>query len=117
AAGFEPGDGMHECDLGGVASAVEHPLAEERAPQRHAIESTHQRVAVIDLDAVAMAALVESAIKLADALVDPGAGPAWLRLRAAVEHAVEVAVDGHRETVCAHEAGEPLPDEQCVQGT
>src|SRR5262249_11670729 len=53
-----------------------------------------------------MAALVELAIEQANALVDPGAGAAGAGLGAALEHRVEVAVDGDGETVGAHGAGE-----------
>ena len=48
---------MHQRDLGGVARAVEHALAEEGAAERDAVEPADQLVAVIDLDGVAMAAL------------------------------------------------------------
>src|SRR5437899_5616437 len=88
-AGPEARDEMHQRDLRGVARAVEHALAEESAAERDAVETADERVAVIDLDAVAMAAVVELAIEHADARVDPGARTPGLRFRAAVEHGVE----------------------------
>ena len=72
---------------------MEHALAEERAAEAHAVEPADQLAVLVGLDAVAMADVVELAIERADARVDPGAGAAGLRLGAAVEHALEVAVD------------------------
>src|SRR5262249_58751686 len=57
-------------------------------------------------EAVAMAALVELAIQHADARIDPGARAAGAGSGAALEHRVEVAIDGDRETVGAHGARE-----------
>src|SRR6476469_7146335 len=68
----QPRDQMHQRDLRGVARGVKHALAEEGAPQAHAVEAADEVVALPGLDAVAMAELVEPAIEVADALVDPG---------------------------------------------
>ena len=43
AAGPQPRDQMHERDLGRIARAVEHALAEEGAAERDAVEAAHQR--------------------------------------------------------------------------
>ena len=67
AAGPQPRHQMHQRDLGGVARAMEHALAEERAAERDAVEPADQRIAVIDLDGVAMAVLEELAVEPADA--------------------------------------------------
>ena len=107
AAGFEPRDQVHQRDLRSVARAVEHALAEEGAAERDAVEPADQIVAVIDLDAVAMAVRVERAVDAADAAVDPGAGAAGLGLGAAVDHRLEVAVDADREGRGAHGARQP----------
>ena len=64
AAGLQPRDEMHERDLGGVARAVEHALAEEGAAEADAVEPADQRVAVVDLDRVAMADVEQVAIEL-----------------------------------------------------
>ena len=97
---------MHERDLGSVARAVEHAFAEERAAERDAVKAADEGFALVDFEAVAMAALVELAIEHADARIDPGARAAGAGLGAALEHRVEVAVDGDGETVGAHGAGE-----------
>ena len=55
AAGLQPRHQMHQRDLRGVARAVKHALAEKRAAERDAVEAADQALAVIDLDAVAMA--------------------------------------------------------------
>src|SRR3954462_10373795 len=99
AAGPQTRDQVDEGDLGGVARAVEHALAEEGAAERDAVEPADQRVAVVDLNAMAMAALVELAVEHANAGVDPGTLAPGLRLGAAIQHAVEVAVDHHGEAV------------------
>ncbi len=80
-AGLEPRHQMHERDLGGVADGVEHALAEKGAAETDAIEAADQLLAVIDFDGVAVAALVELAIEIADTDVDPGprCGPARAR--------------------------------------
>ena len=76
AAGLEARHQMHQRDLRGVARAVEHALAEEGAAERDAVKPADQLALEIDLDAVAVPALVQLAIEAADALVDPGARPA-----------------------------------------
>src|SRR5262249_12341806 len=105
-AGLEAGDEGHERDLGSVALAGEHALAEGRAAERDVVSTADKGFALVDFEAVAMAALVELAIERADARVDPGARAAGAGLGAALEHRVEVAVDGDGETVGAHGADE-----------
>ncbi len=99
AAGAQAGHEMHQRDFRGVTRAMEHALAEESAAERDTVKSSHQIVVEINLDAVAMPALIQLAIERADALVDPGARPSRLRLCAAVDHPVEIAVDGNFELV------------------
>src|SRR3954469_24246662 len=106
-AGLEPGHEMHERNLGRVACAVEHALAEERAAKWHAVKTPDEGVALVDFQTVAMAAIVQLAIEDADARIDPGARAVGLRLRAALEHGVEVPVHGDGEAVGAHRADEP----------
>src|SRR5438445_8879807 len=97
---------MHQRDLGSVALAVEHALAEIGPPERNPVEAADQAIAVVDFDTVAMAALVELAIERADSVIDPGARPIGQRLGTAVDHPVEIAVDGDDEPVGTHGAGE-----------
>src|SRR5436190_2507847 len=106
-AGLEARHEVHQCDLGGIARAVEHALAEERAAERNAVEPADELLALVDLETMAMAPFVELAIEHADAPVDPSARAPEARLRAALEHRVEIAVDGDGETVGAHGAGKP----------
>ena len=114
-ADLEPGHEMHERDLGRVARAMEHALAEERPPERDPVEPADQRVALVDFEAVAMAALVELAIEHADARIDPRARPAVASLRATFQHAVEVAVDGDGEAVGTHRSGEPRGNMKAIE--
>src|SRR5262249_12241930 len=65
AAAAQPRHQMHERHLGGVARAMEHAFAKERAAEAHPVEPTNEALILIDLDAVAMAALVELAIERA----------------------------------------------------
>src|SRR6478752_8214680 len=106
---------MHQRHLGGVARAVEHALAKERAPKAHAIEAAGQLAVLVSLDAVTMPDAVELAIERADAPVDPGPGPARLRRGAAVQHPLEVAVNGDLEAVRPHSPGEPRRNMERLQ--
>ena len=73
AAGAQPRDQMHQRDFRGVARAMKHTLAEKRAAERDAVKSADQLVAVIDFDAVAMAVVIQAAVALAEAGMEPGA--------------------------------------------
>ena len=115
AAGTQPRHQMHQRHLRGVARAVEHALAEECPAQAHAVEAPGQDAVLVGFDAVAMPNVIELLIERADARVDPGARPARLRLGAAIEHALEVAVDRDAEAVRAHGAGEPGGDVEGFQ--
>ena len=55
AAGLQARHQMHQRNLGSIAGAVEHALAEKGAAERDAIKPADQIVAVIDLDGVAVA--------------------------------------------------------------
>src|SRR5262249_5715000 len=111
----QPRDQMHERHFRRIARAMEHALAEEGASKRHAVKAADQRIAVIDLDAVAMSAVVKLVIEHTDASVDPGAGASRLRLRAAIEHAIEVAIDRDGVAVRAHGAGEPRRHVEAIE--
>src|SRR6516162_7414784 len=106
---------MHERDLGGIARAMEHALAEKRAPQRDPIESADQHRALVNLEAVAVPPLVELAVKCADARVDPGARASRPGLRTSVKHAVEVAVDCYAKAIRSHRANKPGRDMEAVE--
>src|SRR5207342_3017468 len=69
----------------------------------------------IDLDAVAMTAVVELAVEMADARIDPGALTALLRLGAAVDHGIEIMIDGDGEVVRPHGTGQPRRDVKPVE--
>src|SRR5258708_6489586 len=86
-------------------SAVGHARAEERATERDAVKAPDEGFAVVDFEAVAMTSIVQLAIEHADARVDPRARAAGAGLGAALEHRVEVAVDGDGEAVRAPGAG------------
>src|SRR5208282_4305672 len=111
----EPRRQMDEGDLGGVAGAVEHALAEKSASEADAVEAADQRAAFVNLNRVAISALVEPAVEVTDASVDPGAGAPGHRLRAAVEYGIEIAVDGDRETIGTHRACEAVRHVEPIQ--
>src|ERR1700680_1529782 len=96
-AGFEPRHQMHQRYLGRVAGAVKHALAEKRASEADTVKAADQLPAVIDLDGMTIAALVEFSIQVTNAGVDPGPAASRHRLRAAVDDGVEIAVDRHGE--------------------
>ena len=72
AARDQPRHQMHQRHLRGVAHAMEHALAEEGAAETDTIKPADEVAVLPDLDAVAMAELVQAEIEVADALVDPG---------------------------------------------
>src|ERR1700720_1530910 len=86
---FEPSDEMDQRDLGRVARAVEHALAEESAAKGHAVESADEIVPLVDFEAVAMPPLVELAIERADSCVDPVTRSARPGVGASLEHRIE----------------------------
>src|SRR5450631_1246667 len=94
---------------------MEHALAEEGAAQAHPVKTADQIVALIDLDAVGVATLVELVVERADPAVDPGARPARLRAGTAREHTLEVAVDRYREMFGTHGASEPRRNMEPVE--
>src|SRR5580700_4790466 len=92
-AGFEPRHQMHQRNLGRVAGAVKHAFAEKGASETDTVKAADQVLAVIHLDRMTVAALVELSIQVVNAGVDPGPAATRHRLRAAVDNGVEIAVD------------------------
>src|SRR5262249_35219931 len=84
-AGPQPRGKVDERDLGCIARAVKHALAEERATKRDAVEPADQCAALVHFETVTMATLVELAVEDADAAVNPGARPSRTWLGAAFE--------------------------------
>src|SRR5262249_9720094 len=115
AAGAQTRDQVDEGDLGRVAHAVEHALAEEGAAERDAVEPTDQSIVFEDLNAVAVAAAGKLTIKDAEPRSDPRTLTPGLRLGAAVQHAVEVAVDGHGKAVRSHRARQPSGQVKAIE--
>src|SRR3569623_3153127 len=107
---------MDQRHFGRVTAAVEHALAEERAPERYAIKPTCEVVAVPRLDAVAMADLVQCAVELADAMVDPCVFAPGLGCRALADDALESRVDRDAVAIRAHGAREAGGDVAAVEG-
>src|SRR5689334_15447573 len=60
---------MHQRHFRSVADAVKHALAEKGAAETDAIEPAGEIAVLPDLDAVAMAELVQAEIEVADALL------------------------------------------------
>src|SRR5690349_7487042 len=106
---------MHERHFRRVARGVKHAFTEECPRQGDAVKPADERIAVIDFDAMAVAALMQLAVEVPDARVDPGAAAAGVRRRTAGDHRIEVAVDGYRETVRPHRAREPRGEVETVQ--
>src|SRR5438128_12608668 len=94
---------------------MKHALAEEGAPEADTIESAGEVAVLPDLDAVAMAELVQTEIEVADALVDPGIVAPFLRRGTASDHGLEGGVCRDRESIGAHGAGEPRGDAKAVE--
>ena len=115
AARDQPRHQMHQRHLRGVAGAMKHALAEERAAEADAVQAADQIVILPDLDAVAMPELVQPDIEIADALVDPGVVAAGLRRGTAGDHRLEGGVDGDGEGVGAHRARQARGDAKAVE--
>src|SRR5690606_8698971 len=93
AAMAQAGDEMDEGDLGGIACAMKHALAEERAAERHAVEAADQLSVLPHLDVMAVAEVEELPVERPDAPVDPGALAAWRRRGTARDDRFEISVD------------------------
>src|SRR5947208_15173781 len=107
---------MHKGDLGSIPRPMEHALAEERAPLRNTVKPAHQVVAFVNLETMAVTPLVKLVIEHADAGIDPGAGPSGLSRGTALEHSVEVPIDGDTEAIGAHRAREPTWHVEALEG-
>src|SRR5260221_11897282 len=107
---------MHKRDLRSIPHPMEHALAEEGAPERNPVKTAHQVFTFVNLDTMAVAPLVEFAVEHADAGIDPGARPTGLWLGTALEHCVEIPIDGDGETVGAHRACEPAGHVEAIEG-
>ena len=110
AAGLQARDKVHQRDLRSVAGTVEHALTEEHPAQRDAVKAADQRVAVINFDAVAVAALMQGLIERPDPLIDPGSSPSHPWLGAAGNHGIEIMIDPHGEGRGPHGTGETRRD-------
>mgnify|MGYP003605892069 CR=1 FL=1 len=80
-------------DLGTARPATEHALAEEHAPDRHAVDAAHQGVALEHFDRMGVPVAMQVDVRLAHARGDPGAVLArpW-RLGACRDHLLERGV-------------------------
>src|SRR5882672_5179308 len=106
---------MHQRDFRGVAGAMEHALAEEGAAEAHPVKPADQGIFVIDLDGVAMADIVELAIKRADAPIDPGPRTSRSRLGAAFDDSLEIAVANDGERLCPNGAGKSRRNMKAIE--
>ena len=71
---------------------MEHRFASEEAPDAHTVESAHQLVLLVDLDAVSGATPVELCVRGDEIACDPGGRPAGRGLGALAHHALEIPV-------------------------
>jgi len=94
AADLQPRDQMRERDLGCIARAAEHALAEKGRAQPHAIQPANYLAVLPGLDRMRIAAPVELGISDLDIGIDPGIRTTRGRLRAMRDDFAEGAVDG-----------------------
>ena len=94
-------------DLGGVAGAAEHALAEEGGAEHHAIEAADLALALPDLDRMGMALAMEGDEEQFDLGVDPGVLAARGGGGAAGDGAGEIGIGG--DPVRAGEDGAQQP--------
>src|SRR6201999_4155388 len=106
---------MHQRHLRGVADAVEHALAEKGAAKVYAVQSAGEIPILPDLDAVAVTERMQPGIEVANAPVDPGILAACGGRCAAGHDGLERRVDGDRETIRAHRAGQTRGNAEVVE--
>ena len=111
----QPRHEMDQRDLGRIALAAEHALAEERRADRDAIEAADQLALAPAFDAVRMAAREQLAVERQDRLVDPALGMAGPRLGAGPHHAGEIGVGADLEDVLPHGARQTLGQVEAVE--
>ncbi|HYQ46595.1 MAG TPA: hypothetical protein VER11_31720 [Polyangiaceae bacterium] len=81
---FEEGlDFSNQRDFGGVAFATKHALGREQSAERHAVQATHQALAVPDFHAVRVAELVQDTVGVDHFRQDPSS---LISLAPAFEH-------------------------------
>src|SRR6185437_10637482 len=97
AARDQPRHQMHQRNLGCVAGAMKHALAKKGAAETDAIKAADEVAVQPDLDRVAVAERVQPAIEIADALVDPGVLPAFLRCGTTRYDGLESGIDRDAE--------------------
>src|SRR5260370_23219249 len=83
---------MNESHFAGVGAAVEHAFAEERGPERYAVESTDQLTVFPGFDAVGKSQVVQPNISADDFLADPAIASL---LHAAAHDAFEGGIDAN----------------------
>ncbi len=101
-----------EGDLGGVADAVEHGLAEKGAADGDAIEAAGEVTFVPGFDGVGGAALVEAAVEGGDAGGNPGA---FAAVGATGDDVVEGVVNADFELVLADGLAEGAGDVEAIE--
>src|SRR5580700_150914 len=106
---------MHERDLGSVTLAMKHALAEKRAPETHAVKAAGQLAVFVCFDGVTIAALVELAVQIVNAGVDPGPRAPWRWLCAAGNYCIEIAIDDNRVGVGANGTRQPVGNVELVE--
>src|SRR4051794_29512869 len=106
---------MYQRHLRGVATAMEHALAEERAAQAHPVKPAGELVAIPCLHAVAVSDAMQADIEVANAAVDPGVVAPRARRGAAVDHRLEGGVDGDAKCVGTDGAREPGGDAKAME--
>src|SRR5215831_5372202 len=99
---------IDERHLAGVALDGEHALAKVGAMQRYSVEAADQPPARPCLHGVAIASIIEVAVKRPDLAVDPGGAPAGLGRRTTVEHAFKIGIDPDLEDALADGTCKPL---------
>ena len=81
---------------------MEHAFAEERGAERQAIEAADQDAVPAAFDRVDEAGVEQFAIQPPNRRIDPRRSACAACMRAALDHRVEVAVDGYFEPIGSH---------------
>jgi hypothetical protein len=116
ALGLERCNQMDQCDLGGIARAGKHALAEECRSKPHSIKAAYQGSRLIaNFQTVGMAAPVQGRIQRLDRLVDPGVKTSRRCRRTSCQHSLEIGVGGNLIRLPAHRPGQPAWNVEAVE--
>jgi len=115
-ADFQACDEVGERDLGCVARAAEHALAEEGGAQPHAIQAADELIVLPGLDRMGVTASVQFGISCLDIGIDPCIGTARGRFGAVRDDVAKRFIDRDGIAIGPDRLGERMREMEAVEG-